>query len=254
TTGPFQFNATLWQGENQEFLETPEGVSSAAADISPNGEYVGGAVAFEDLTLFESVDQAAVWFNGELTRLEDADGNIFQGVVRGVSDNGYAVGHSADGRGFIWHESFGGVRLFDEWLLTEFGITVPTPVTVVWDVYFDGSHLNFAVSGLNALIRTTLPSSNGPAPEGEAPVSARDAFFEKFDPQDLEVDVLSIGQTITVAKLLWDRLPACQFSHDRLEAYPTYCLGGAKPNCSYGGDVGLLRPIAQSRNQLLPRY
>ncbi|MCA9146094.1 MAG: haloacid dehalogenase-like hydrolase, partial [Planctomycetales bacterium] len=23
-------------------------------------------------------------------------------------------------------------------------------------------------------------------------------------------------------------LPACQFSHDRLEAYPTYCLGGAK--------------------------
>jgi hypothetical protein len=39
---------------------------------------------------------------------------------------------------------------------------------------------------------------------------------------------LSIGQTITVAKLLWDRLPACQFSHDRLEAYPTYCLGGAK--------------------------
>ncbi|MCA9142228.1 MAG: hypothetical protein H6821_06650 [Planctomycetaceae bacterium] len=39
---------------------------------------------------------------------------------------------------------------------------------------------------------------------------------------------VSIGQTITVAKLFWDRLPACQFSHDRLEAYPTYCLGGAK--------------------------
>ncbi|HRX79951.1 MAG TPA: haloacid dehalogenase-like hydrolase [Pirellulaceae bacterium] len=27
---------------------------------------------------------------------------------------------------------------------------------------------------------------------------------------------------------MWDWLPACQFSHDRLEAYPTYCLGGAK--------------------------
>ena len=188
-TGPVQFNATLWQGGNQEFLETPEGVSSAAADISPNGEYIGGAVTFfEDLALFEFVDQAAVWFNGELTRLEDADGNIFQGVVRGVSDNGFAVGHSSDGRGFIWHESFGGVRLFDEWLLTEFGITVPTPVAVVWDVYFDGSHLNFAVSGLNALIRTTVPSSNAPAAEGEAPASARDAFFENFDPQELESD------------------------------------------------------------------
>jgi len=161
-TGPGSFNAALWQGGNQELLETPESFNSVAADISPNGEYIGGAVTFEDLTLFESINQAAVWVNGELNRLEDSDGNIFQGVVRGVSDNGYAVGQSSDGLGFIWHESFVGVRMFDEWLLTEHGETLPTTVTGVADVLFAGEKLHFAVNGSAYFVSATVGSTPDP--------------------------------------------------------------------------------------------
>ncbi|MCB9874371.1 MAG: hypothetical protein H6821_09360 [Planctomycetaceae bacterium] len=158
-TGMGRFNAVHWQGANQELLPTSEGFNSTAADISPDGEYIGGVVTFEDLTLFETINQPAVWSNGELTRLEDADGNAFRGRVAAVSDNGFAVGESSDGRGFIWHESFAGVRLFDEWLLTEFGLTVPSAILSVTDVYFDGVTLTFAVTGTNGLIQTPVPRS-----------------------------------------------------------------------------------------------
>jgi len=51
---------------------------------------------------------------------------------------------------------------------------------------------------------------------------------------------------------LWDRLPACQFSHDRLEAYPTYCLGGT--TLARVWHVRVLANAATSRTASLYRY
>lgn len=50
--------------------------------------------------------------------LTDEDCQPFEGEVLAVSDDGYAVGESADGSGSIWHQSFVGVRPFGEWLTT----------------------------------------------------------------------------------------------------------------------------------------
>lgn len=152
-------DAVVWRTDSQELLEEPEGFNSQAIDVSPNGTHIGGLVSFEDLVLFETVEQAAVWVNGELNRLETSDGAVFEGTVRAVSNNGYAVGESSNGQGFIWHESFAGVRMFDEWLLTEHGETLPTAVTSVEGVVFDGTDLHFAANGSACFIEASLTAA-----------------------------------------------------------------------------------------------
>lgn len=160
TTGINEFTAVVFDGGAQTLLQTPTGTNSGANDVSPNGEYVGGFVSFEDLTLFETIDHAVVWVNGQLTELQDYNGDAFEGKVISVSDNGYAVGQSSDGLGFIWHESFAGVRMFDEWLLTEHGETLPTTVTSVVDVLFAGNKLHFAVNGSAYLVSVEVADTS----------------------------------------------------------------------------------------------
>ncbi len=159
--------AAVWNDGAFSFLEDPFQVSSLAVDVSSDGDFVGGFVSFFDFTVFETVQQAAVWENGVLTLLTDENGDPFEGMVNGVSSNGYAVGESELG-GFIWHESFGGVRLFEEWSLTEHGLTFPTPISAVNDIYFDGTDLNFALDGSAYYAQTPAQSTAVPEPSSLA--------------------------------------------------------------------------------------
>ncbi|MDA1017244.1 MAG: hypothetical protein O3A00_22650, partial [Planctomycetota bacterium] len=136
-TGVGQSNAAHWQNRQTGLLPTPDGINSLAVEISNNGEYIGGVFLYDDLASFESIQEAVVWQNGELTRLTDADGQFHQGLVRGVSDNGYAFGESSDGSAFVWHESFVGVRQLDEFLTTEYGLVLDTPSYTVFESLYD---------------------------------------------------------------------------------------------------------------------
>jgi hypothetical protein len=101
-------------------------VQSIAYAISPSGNYIGGAIAAEDGSN-DGILQAAVWDSTRnLIPLADSLGQAFQGRVLDVSDLGYAVGETRDGKGFIWHPSFDGVQssfkgaqIFEDWLLSK---------------------------------------------------------------------------------------------------------------------------------------
>ncbi len=166
--------ASFWANNEITFLSN-QGMSGNARDISPNGLYIGGSTNFFDT--FDTITQATVWVDSDLEvaanqtandyqmlLLTDAAGNPFDGEVYAVSNNGYAVGKSNPyqpygQQGFIWHSSFPGVRLFDEWLLAEYGITLPTPSLAINDVFFDGVNLNFAVQGSSYFV--SVPAGGG---------------------------------------------------------------------------------------------
>ncbi|MBL6707020.1 MAG: hypothetical protein ISQ06_12970 [Planctomycetaceae bacterium] len=140
-------NATKWDNGDPVFLPTPDDRDSLAIEISTNGEYIGGLFFYDDLTYFESIQEAVVWQNGELTRLTHADGEFFNGRVTSIADNGFAVGDGADGT-FIWHESFAGVRQLDEFLSTEHDLHFDTQLYSADDVQFDAAtgNLRFLVA------------------------------------------------------------------------------------------------------------
>lgn len=170
---------SFWSGGALSALAT-QGMDGIARDISPNGLYVGGSTNFFDMNTFHTINQATLWVDDDLAiaadqtasdyrmvLLTDELGNPFDGEVYAVSDNGYAVGKSNPykpfgQKGFIWHESFAGVRLFDEWLLAEYGITLPTPSIAINDVFFDGLNLSFAVLGSAYFV--TVPLDGIPTP------------------------------------------------------------------------------------------
>ncbi|MCA9146024.1 MAG: hypothetical protein KDB05_24695, partial [Planctomycetales bacterium] len=86
STGVNESTAIAFQNGAQTLLETPTGTNSGANDVSPNGEYIGGFVSFNDLTLFETIDHAVVWVGGQLTQLQNSNGDAFEGKVISVSD------------------------------------------------------------------------------------------------------------------------------------------------------------------------
>ncbi len=147
--------ATRWEQGSQVFLETPNGFDSKSHSISADGENVGGSISIVGEAVNDSFSQAVVWEQGKLRYLEGPIGVPFEGRVRSVSDNGYAVGDSDQG-GFIWHEDFEGVRMFDEWLRMEFQTALPGPTSSVNDVLFDGDNLLFAISGGVDFVATQL--------------------------------------------------------------------------------------------------
>ncbi len=139
-----------------------------AKSIAPNDSLLGGFVGiFDEIT--ERIREAAVIWSGEgwseLTVLTDQDGNTLWGEVLGVTDNGYAVGQSSIG-GFIWHTSWSYAQLFNSWALGEFGISIPTWVTSVNDVFWDGVNLNFALEGSAYFLSAPVGESPVPEPAG----------------------------------------------------------------------------------------
>lgn len=132
-----------------------------AQSISSSGSLVGGSVGIFD-EISETIKfQAAVWTGdnwADATLLTNADGTPFFGDVLGVTDDGYAVGKSPLG-GFIWNLSWANPVMFNTWAQTELGISIPTWVTSVNDIFSDGSSLSFALEGSAYLVRTTNGSS-----------------------------------------------------------------------------------------------
>lgn len=152
--------ATYWDSSGIHPLEDPFGLSSDAKAISPNGDYIGGVVA-EFIPPITAIAHAAVWDSDRnLILLTDENGDPFEGTVLDISNQGYAVGMTLDGKGFIWHESFDGTnsefngpQIFDFWLENipngAENPALPTPSKAVVAVAEDliNGKLVFAVEG-----------------------------------------------------------------------------------------------------------
>ena len=122
---------------------------SIAYAVSPDGNNIGGIVSTF------SNELAVVWnrLSGELRVLKDAEGQFFEGVVLDVSNLGYAVGETIDGKGFIWHPSFAKPLIFEDWLaerqpdyspaVTSFGVVAISEDRV-------NGKLRFALSDIGA--------------------------------------------------------------------------------------------------------
>ena len=170
--------ATYWDDSGINQLDEPFGRSSEANAISPNAQHIGGELEFFDAGTFETGTQAAVWSGSDfdLTLLEELDGagNLTRllGSVNDVSASGYAVGAGDDGTAFIWHPTFDGINSqflgaqdFDDWLLTETGITLDTmsiSLAGISEDLFTGD-LHFAVNGSTPSI-VTVRSNSVPEP------------------------------------------------------------------------------------------
>ena len=173
--------AVYWDDSGINQLDDPFGRFSLANAISPNASFIGGQLEFFDSGTFETGTQAAVWSGSDfaaLSLLEELDsaGNLARllGTVNDVSASGYAVGAGDDGTAFIWHPTFDGINSqylgaqdFDDWLLTETGITLDTmsiSLAGISEDLFTGD-LHFAVNGSTPSI-VTVRSNSVPEPSG----------------------------------------------------------------------------------------
>lgn len=109
--------AYCWDSSAIVKLEDPFNVQSSVISVSPDGNTIGGWVGEVD-EFFNVFINAAVWdrVSNSLTLLKDSNGNRFEGRVLDVSNLGYAVGETIDGRGFIWHSTFSEPLIFEDWL------------------------------------------------------------------------------------------------------------------------------------------
>lgn len=151
---------------------------SVAYSISPNGSYIGGYV-FEDDASDDGIVHPAVWDSQrQLILLKDDQGNPFQGRVLDVSNHGYAVGETRDGRGFIWHPTFDGVQspfngaqYFEDWLAAvPGGTTLPFAskgVEAIAEDPVDGQLLfclsDYEAPGASAFIEVDVAAIGVPA-------------------------------------------------------------------------------------------
>lgn len=151
--------AAQWVDDELTLFELHRQYDSAAIDNSENGKFVVGNMWYEDLEFFETIVQPVIWTDGELHIIPGPDGELFNARAAAVTDNGYVVGNTFnngyEGTAFIWHETFGNPRSFDEWLLTEHGVIPPEPTTEIYEAHFDGEMLHFAVNGSDSLISAT---------------------------------------------------------------------------------------------------
>ena len=171
--------AVYWDDSGINQLDDPFGRAGVANAISPSAMHIGGNLEFFDPGTFETGTQAAVWSGNSfaaLTLLEELDGagnlTSLLGTVNDVSASGYAVGAGDDGTAFIWHPTFDGINSqflgaqdFDDWLLTETGITLDTmsiSLAGISEDLFTGD-LHFAVNGSTPSI-VTVRSNSVPEP------------------------------------------------------------------------------------------
>ena len=158
-----------------------------------------------------------------LPPLTDDLGNPFDGEVYAVSDNGYAVGRAnaynpdAGQKGFIWHESFAGVRLFDEWLFAEYGIQLPTPSVAINDVFFDGLNLSFAILG-SAYFVTVPPKDPTCQPPGPSFDVNRDGFVTALDVLLVINDINAKG-TRSLSPCYFNEFPNGPFVHVNADGF-----------------------------------
>jgi hypothetical protein len=126
--GFIQAKPVYWDSNGSNPFENPDDNAGRALTISPNAIHAGGGIDFLDFDpVFDAGTQAVVWTrvngNYEITQLTNPNGSRFKGEVYDISNSGYAVGETSDGKGFIWHPSFDGVQtafngpqIFDDWI------------------------------------------------------------------------------------------------------------------------------------------
>lgn len=131
---------------------------SFATSVSPDGNYIGGAVfaldANDEIKLFP-----VIWEGPERTLriLVDENGDFAQGGVTDVSDSGFAVGNFFDDDfnpfGFIWNPDFtDGIQLFEDWLAEQSpSAFLPFPSSNVSSIATGNGKLFFTVDGSNNL-------------------------------------------------------------------------------------------------------
>lgn len=148
-------------------LINPYSSASSAYAISPDSQIVGGSLMTYDPATETNDLQAAVWTGtnyNDLTLLNLPNGSPLFGQILSVTDNGYAVGTSSLG-GFIWQSGWSAAQLFNDWALNEFGISIPTWVTSVNDIFFDGENLNFALQGSAYFMSVQVSGGRTEVPE-----------------------------------------------------------------------------------------
>jgi hypothetical protein len=187
--------AYYWDDAGIHKLEDPFDLDGIAYAVSPNGNWIGGYVGEID-ELDNPFVNAAVWdSNRDLVLLKDSAGDRFEGRVLDVSNLGYAVGETLDGRGFIWHPSFDGVQspfngaqIFDDWLAAiPSGTTLPFASKGVEAIAEDraAGQLLFALSdyeqpGASAFIEVDVAGVAMRLDYGDAPSAAQSGFAGSY--------------------------------------------------------------------------
>ena len=152
--------------------------------VSPSGNVVGGF----DFSTFDAI--ATIWTQGDdgiyepenLMRV-DPTGILTElfGNVTGITDSGYVIGSFMEsvlvdeefdlrapdfnsGGNFIWHESFNGIdsqflgaQDFDEWVLAQSGVALPSPLENLAGVAEDSRGFYIAVNGEAGAFVVSVP-------------------------------------------------------------------------------------------------
>jgi len=173
--------AAFWDNSGINQLDDPFGINSEANAISPNASFIGGQIDFFDPATFQTGTQAGIWSGvnlSDLTLLEelDASNNLIPllGQVNDVSDSGWIIGETLDGRAFIDNRGlfdginspYLGAQDFDDWLLSETGLMLMTDSVSLFGISEDpfSGDLSFALSGENMLDGSSSPYIVTPEP------------------------------------------------------------------------------------------
>jgi hypothetical protein len=147
-------------------LESAPVQKGEALAISPGGEWIGGAID----TL------GALWRAGQPIPVLDSSGVPFRASIRGVTDDGLAFGYShpddqgqlsGASRGVVWHPTFNGVRTLEEWLSTEYSLSLPRRDFAVTDVMVEAGYAHLAVTAADGGFYVRVPLDNCGATAGD---------------------------------------------------------------------------------------
>lgn len=162
-------HAALWDRHGLTILTDNNAISSAAFDISPNGLFVVGSKMAQTANSPAIVETAVFWDAGhQFHTILTASGQPLAGRAIAVSNNGYMVGYTADGSGFIYRIGWQSAQSLNSWLGSHYSLNLPEATTSVNEVYFDGVDMNFVASaGMRSYFITVpepQPSNDGGFP------------------------------------------------------------------------------------------
>jgi len=225
-------NAGLWNGGDLSFSLLPRfdnQVETGVFATSHAGRLLGGAATpsldGDPIRVKEAVywrDRDGIITNTqsgkdyEQRRLIGADGkSTIDGSIATITDSGYAAGQWEDIAGpdtiraFIYHVDWPTPRLIDEWLLNEFGVTLPCDISLGdssprrVDMHDDGERL--WIAGGSCVVGVPHSTINGDGPGSET--SEGDSIDCNGDGDVTQADLLcatenSISQILNAGQIV----------------------------------------------------